>query len=236
MAATNRRGATGVLRRSDLRALLRRANANPLLGLDTAALQGAVANFEENELAGRSLTPQPSAAVGGGGQGLLNTQQVTGLLLHLSTSSKMISELFSRYEVGGSVPLVQWLEFTRAEQLERCGDEEEVAPSTGNAYQDSTEMARRKQHFVHDVGSVGGDLESEETLSLLRFSLLLLSPRNDAIRDPSGPSLEQDKPLSSYWTATSHNSCTAVALETHAARFVHLAPRDFASHRCRCRG
>jgi len=175
MAATNRRGTTGVLRRSDLRALLRRANANPVLGLDTAALEGAVATFEENEVAGRSFGPKLSSAVGSQGQGLLNVQQITGLLLQLSTESKMISGLFSRYEVGGRVPLAQWLEFTRAEQLERCGDDNEVASSTGKVYQDQTEMPRRKQSFTHAVGAVGAELDSEETLSLLRFSLLLLS-------------------------------------------------------------
>ena len=100
----------------------------------------------------------------------------------------------------------EWLEFTRVEQLVRCGDDEEIASAPGSVYHDSTEMARRKQSFKNTCAPISAEVESDEALSQLRFSLLLLSPLNDAIREPLDASLERKEPLAHWWTACSHNT------------------------------
>eukprot|EP00966_Prymnesium_polylepis_P169536 3920071-Prymnesium_polylepis.1 len=192
MAATNRRGATGVLRRSNLRALLKRTNANASLGLDITLLDHLIASFQENEHQaqpsfgrqepGRSSFWRPSprrrnaSFLASDSQSLLTVQHITGLLVQLSTSSTVISDLFSQYAMHGRMVLHEWLEFTRVEQFARCGNPEELASRRiGEVYQDPKETARRKQSFKHAVGTVSAELRSDESLSLLQFALQLLN-------------------------------------------------------------
>ena len=102
MAATSERGATGFLPRSWLRSLLRRANASARLSV--TSLAEALKGCEQ-----RLDLPDWRLPTGGEESKVLNAQQVTGLLLGLSTSSLTITEIFNHYAVDGSLGLSQWL-------------------------------------------------------------------------------------------------------------------------------
>eukprot|EP00966_Prymnesium_polylepis_P223308 5166950-Prymnesium_polylepis.1 len=165
--------------------------------------------------------------------------QVTGLLVEQSALSDEISYQFARFATNGKLQLAGWLRFVRAGQLTAHGDD-------GAAELDCEQRcfeAVSKERLIAGVSlrseEEGG--EAGEGLSQLQFALLLLCPRNDAVAAGRVPQMklllddsktELGEPLTLYWSACSHNSCTADDPRTHAARFAHTAPRDLASHRC----
>eukprot|EP00966_Prymnesium_polylepis_P178910 4142497-Prymnesium_polylepis.3 len=137
MAATSERGATGFLRRSELRSLLRCSNATPQLTLDAineaerailrsevlvklpqwlrAAQSGIVrsrSGFGRRlSAAAIDLRSRPK------GPNTLTTRQVSTIMLQLSTASVNIKKIFDRYALNGQMTMAQWLEFEQAEQI-----------------------------------------------------------------------------------------------------------------------
>ena len=125
MAATSERGTTGSLHRSDLRSLLRRANATA--GLGATALEQAVQSAIESELnlklpwgleVGRRTSGLKVGRRANVAHSLLGVRQVVELLLRLCTSTPQITQLFGRYAVEGRLDMARWLVFFRTEQLQ----------------------------------------------------------------------------------------------------------------------
>ena len=191
MAATSERGAAGTLRKSELRPLLRCANASS--SLSNSRLEEALESVEESEQAlPRWLTTSQTAGDEIKAR-LLNARQVGELLLRLSTSSAAISQLFERHNLGGQLGLAEWLSFTRSEQLGDMDDE--------------FELSNARQSFER-AAKLGG---SQGKLSLIQFALQLLDPHNSAVPPLCGITATDDmqpaSPLSHCWIATSHTYC-----------------------------
>eukprot|EP00966_Prymnesium_polylepis_P150093 3467223-Prymnesium_polylepis.1 len=92
MSATSERGASGFLRHSEVRTLLRRANARP--DENVAVVDEALRSTREYEQLlnlPHWLTQGPAGA---DQTKHLNARQVTGMLLRLCTSSQMIARMF----------------------------------------------------------------------------------------------------------------------------------------------
>ena len=221
MAATSKRGATGVLRRKEFRFMLKRANASQAkFSADT--LQEALAAFDK----GQEHLPFPEclkeANRNARERHVLAVQDVTGLLVHFSTSSRTISELFGRHAVDGGIGQSEWLDFVHTEQLASKASED-VASSSAHV-DDEGEVTRQLQAFNRavEVSLLGQDGK----LSLMQFALQLLGAQNDAITPVLAPSTVEysepatpqrksafsrsakeglEHPLSHYWTACSHN-------------------------------
>eukprot|EP00966_Prymnesium_polylepis_P302383 6985917-Prymnesium_polylepis.1 len=230
MAATSTRGATGYLAKSELQALLRCANTstNPSVNGELAPpgkLVCALPNWME-----------AAAASAGHHKKLLDAQQVTALLLGLCTSSKELAEKYELYAAAaGQMLLADWLNFIRCEQLDhtQSGDEDSELGTEANSDNEDTELAKARSAFVAAT-SLGEKSQVGAALSLLQFSLQLLNPYNDAARparqiasEVSGLSSGCDvnnEPFAHYWTACSHNSCAAVALELTLPALCDFAP------------
>ena len=229
MAATSERGASGFLRHSELRSVLRHANASANLQLET--LEATLRAVEESEQAlalPKYLRTQHEGHFGIGqwahSEVLLNARQVTGLLLRLCTASPQITALFDRFSTQGTMSLAGWLQFVSTEQLSSGQPEagQAFSPSATASKlveRDDLEVARATQRFGHAVrpgivdSTAGeqGDAEAEggaAGLGLLQFALLLLDPANDAVAPAREASDEYDlnEPLSHYWIACTHNS------------------------------
>jgi hypothetical protein len=212
MAATSSRGTRGFLRRSEARhGLLAIANANT--GLTAAALEDALRSLRLSEELHE--VPQWLRASRGGAsekQALLNSRQVTELLLRLCTSSQEITKVFERHAVGDWMGLVEWLHFFNTDQLTRSpfdnGIQDGCSPSPRSPFPHredglASELAEAKKRFL-SVSEMQGD----NGLTQLQFSLQLLSSENDAV-SPGRSIIAADgleAPMSHYWTAASHNS------------------------------
>ena len=72
----------------------------------------------------------------------------------------------------------------------------------------TAELLGARQSFERMVTSSGEELGTDDSLGMLEFALLLLSPQNDAVAPARDPTKEDDldQPLTHYWIATSHNS------------------------------
>jgi|EP00966_Prymnesium_polylepis_P214762 hypothetical protein len=237
MAVASKRGNTGVVRRSELRSLLRCANASAALSVAMIEETLQLVKQAEDELElPRWLRVAPLRA--SSGAALLNAQHVTGLLIRLSTSSQHINDLFHSDAVNGRIELTAWLSFVQQSQLAVCGQEDEDRSPPLPSGSDEMELAKARVYFEWMCATAGGDPLPESSLGLLQFSQLLLSTQTNnassAVRERDTTD-DLHKPLAQYWMDSSHNSCTAMPLELKLLAFVHFAPRDFASHRCRLR-
>ena len=126
MEATSGRGASGWISRSEIRSVLKHANASA--GLPTLTINTALQSAEESDRRLPAyLRPHYAGGEGHGKGGaslifnapgtLLNTRQVAGMLLRLSTSSPQISALFDRFATDGQMDLTGWLQFVSTEQV-----------------------------------------------------------------------------------------------------------------------
>jgi hypothetical protein len=96
MKATSDQGATGFLRHSALRVLLRRANANPQISVP--AIEQCLRSIEESEQ--HLKLPRWLCAAGVDRQrNVLNARQIDGILLRLCSSTQEIGDLFAHYAV-----------------------------------------------------------------------------------------------------------------------------------------
>jgi len=202
MAATTKRGRTGYLRETDLRSILRRANAG---WLSAEALDATLRLAEETELQMGGTPPwlQGLPAKGRSSGKQLDVRRVTGVLLRLCTSSRRIAALFERHSADGRMPMSGWLAFVRAEQLGRR--EHEAGAATYHAEEE--EVAQYSSAIFLSPAARSSPV-SERTLSLLQFSLILLSQENGAIAPARSPRAADDlgQPLAHYWIACSHNT------------------------------
>jgi len=187
MAATSARGATGCVRLSELRSLLRRAHAANTLS--SIALEEAVQSVKESE----QQLELPNWLRGAAQPALvLDARQVGGLLLQLCTSSDHICEVFRRFAVADRMGSAEWLAFVRAEQLDP------------NHFQAEADLGDSAAPFKGSQEQRAPD----RGLTLLQLALQLLGPGNDASAPARSPDATNGlvEPLTHYWTATSHNS------------------------------
>jgi len=139
------------------------------------------------------------AGVGDGARRrLVNARQVTDLLLHLSTSSRSIEELFAKYASGSHMSLQGWLEFVATEQLGLEKDSS-TSPSANLDAKHRAELASARAQFEKTF------VQTEP--SLLDYALMLLAPTNDAWARADRDAVEArlDAPIAHYWTTASHN-------------------------------
>eukprot|EP00966_Prymnesium_polylepis_P176453 4084242-Prymnesium_polylepis.1 len=99
------------LRSSELRSVLRRANATG--SISTAALRDILQSIA----AGQQLPPWLGCDKQEKASKLLDSRTIALLLIRLSTSSQWITDLFSRYAVADEMSPDQWASFVKAEQL-----------------------------------------------------------------------------------------------------------------------
>eukprot|EP00966_Prymnesium_polylepis_P287024 6629830-Prymnesium_polylepis.1 len=181
MAATSRRGAIGILYRTELRSLLRRANAS--VSITNISIEEALLSVEQNELQMELPTWLTVACTKHGHTELtLDLRQMTGLLLRLATSSKDIAERFKAFSSDVEMSMADWLNFVRSEQLSLRGAENDLFLRIED--DEERELAQATKEFER-VSSAGHSLRTDPTLNLQQFSLQLLSPRNDAVA-PAG--------------------------------------------------
>jgi hypothetical protein len=242
MAATSERGATGFLRRSELRSLLLRANAGS--DVPSTEIDAALRSVEEDrerlaapEWLTRGSSRYDSERASGGreqsrrsdgedGPRRLNAWQVMGLLLRLSLSSQEITSVFNRIAIDGEIDLEGWLTFVRTEQAaieQAIVDDDGLSVDIYDGLSVSTydndaspkeqsEMTEAREVFERAASAVGS--QSTRGLSLLQFTLQLLSQHNDVVAPARDPDTNNDlaEPLSHYWMATSHNVSSALRL------------------------
>ena len=214
MAATSNWGASGYLRRADLWSLMVRANARFQLSKDQLAEAFVAVEASEQQLQTPPWLRLPPTSDGRPPH-QLNARHITLLLLELMASSTTISELFDAGAASGFWDSDEWLRFVQAEQLPNADESCEADGATVHtrvAIEEDVQAAPAQQH---DEGSSRGEPRSAKRLNRIQFALELLSPQNDAVARNQGPAAIDDahKPLAHYWTACSHNSCAAVALE-----------------------
>jgi len=215
MSATGNRGQGALLPRSEIRSLLRCANAS--ITLHTAELERALQLVRDSEqqqhlwsrckVAGRAF----------------NARQVTHLLMRLTTSSGDISELFNRFAVDGCMGLAEWETFSVEHQLvlpndahsaSRGGTASEAAVARFSSEQagPETDAGLEQARAMFDSAIATQTVASQaEGLGLLDFALLLLHPENDAVTPDQALSKKESdnlvaQPLAHYWIACSHNS------------------------------
>jgi hypothetical protein len=210
------KGATGFLHRTELKSLLRRANASTRTS--TFAIDAVLKAVDESE-ARLQLPPwlkADPAAHGHQHEAILNARQVTGLLLRLCTASQVISDLFDCHSVDGRFGLTNWLNFVRVNQLVPSdGNKSEAGALPPSEKEAAAELIRATRSFEHAVKSGGDDLSTEQGFSPLQFALQLLDSHNNVVAPARATQNTEDlgERLTHYWTTCSHNSCTAVALE-----------------------
>eukprot|EP00966_Prymnesium_polylepis_P177941 4120631-Prymnesium_polylepis.1 len=217
MVATSQRGATGVLRETELWLLLRCANCSATLSTDT--FQEAVSTFDESE---QQLELPPwlgMALTGGGTRKLVVARRAVGLLLQLSTRSTVIKQLYQHFVVAGRMVKRDWLNFVSAEQMdqmtpysdERNGLSTTATPCShdGDGAQENPQV-QTTEFYERSTENAGGEQRQEQGMTLLQFSLELLSPNNDvcapARRSSECYQVDLQAPLSHYVVACSHNS------------------------------
>jgi hypothetical protein len=175
MAATSARGATGRLHRSELRSLLRRANASARIS--NVLIEEALESVEESEQ--QMELPQwltVARLKHERAQQLLDTRQVAGLLLRMCTSSKRITELFNTFASNGQIGIAEWRNFVRSEQ---------VSMVDGNLSDNEEAEVAKAQEVLARVGSMRAELHNDQAmLTELQFQLLILDKRNEASAPP----------------------------------------------------
>ena len=182
-----------MLHRSEIRSLLRHANASAALSAEALdeALQSIYEAEERMQLPDWMKTPPPEL------QKMLGTRQVTAVLLWLCTSSREITELFGRYAaLNNQMGAAEWHKFQLTEQL---------PPQDDRAAQHELEAqpTATKRDVSFDVHS---EAQTDVALSLQQFSLQLLTPKNDAVAplDHAAPAGDLNQPIAHYWTACTH--------------------------------
>eukprot|EP00966_Prymnesium_polylepis_P219257 5072914-Prymnesium_polylepis.1 len=249
MAAT---GATDMLRRSKVWALLLRANASARLTSQQLDLFIRQVDKQDEELprwlkGHRGRVRRPSLETSGfsseqtshGCHGVsskitatathsrLSARQVAGLLIRISNTSQRITELFDSHATRGRMRLEEWLRFLEREQLPGAQGLQGLQGAQGNkrmsrsmrsqsnlseaANDDSTELENARTRFTRTASGLPQSTVSDG-YDLEQFAQRLLSPENDASAAYNETTTEDvfrglDKPLASFWTATSHNSC-----------------------------
>jgi hypothetical protein len=133
------------------------------------------------------------------------------LLLDLSTSVPEIQDLFERNAVDGRIRLGSWLRVARDQEHPSRGDTGVCRRIAACAATAATPAAVRHQLWCNDTSVCCDHAEddpaashNEEQLTLLQFSLHLLSPQNDAVTASHEGSMLAGKPLAHYWAASSH--------------------------------
>ena len=179
MRATSSRGKTGVVLQSEMRRLLRCANAR----VKTSTLNDALLKREENaEMLGLSkwqtTVPKDSRSMH---NDTLSVPQVTMLLMHLCTSVPEIQGLFERNAANGRIRRGSWRRIVCDQERAGSGDRSEAADA-------EDELAAPQS----------------EQLNLLQFSLHILSPQNDAVAASRRGRTSAGEPLAHYWAASSH--------------------------------
>jgi hypothetical protein len=227
MAATSRRGQTGVLRESELRIVLRCANA---LGSDEALEQARRSYDEDKERLG---FPQwlDFAPAGDGKHRLVGAQEITGVLLPLCTITAEIVKIFNMHSVNHRMGPDAWMAFSRAEQLAHDSGSEDEATFLGS-FGARCPMLYSRAEFE---SVAGGEEVHDRRMNLLQCALHVLSPRNDAVVPiwEANPSIAvPDEPLSHHWTACSHNTCTLPGLESWLSWFKSVECSDRCSDPC----
>ena len=214
MSQTSRLGATGFVHQADLRLVLRLANASVFISAAEALKDARPVDHAPGLMLPEWL--QASHASGDHRGRVLNVQQVTGLLLRLSTASNEISDMYDQYTVDGDggMGLAEWLAFVSAEQLTPHGANEGADPSAHVPSDDTgeAELIRAKEHFKHATAH-GDNMCGEMRFGLQQFALQLLSPHNNASTctrktyEKGDTKLATfDMPLTQYFAPTSHNS------------------------------
>jgi hypothetical protein len=239
MAATSKRGATGLLLRAELRWLIRCANGNSSIGhskLEEAlrASDASVLKLVRNSQARNADKQKAKRLLGGRGhrpaQRLLSAPEVTGLLVHLCTESPTIAALFDRHAVDEQMRAEQWLRFYHAEQLNsQLVSKPDWAPDGSTVLDEEGReelrgeltRAQRQMKFGSTSSGVEGDMpeRDEGWLGPQKFALLVLDPQNDVVMPARKRSARDStiadlgEPLTHYWIACSHNSCMLPGLK-----------------------
>ncbi|KAL1507405.1 hypothetical protein AB1Y20_008247 [Prymnesium parvum] len=181
MAATCAQGAAGSLRLSDVRALLRHANASGRLS--AAAVEAVInsARASEKQQLAEWMVP---ASQHDRHRPMLHLRQVAELLLRLRVTSAL-AEIFedSATIAGGKTAKLHTRIWTKS------GHDEELSEATSRFGQQLTR---------------GGEMDMQDSLDVHQFASRLLSPPNTAVAACRG--VELARPLSHYWIASSHNS------------------------------
>jgi len=208
VAACSKRGASGLLHRSELRALLRRANASPMVtDVDINAALDSVHSEEAHLEVHRWLQDTDDAACRHGSS--LNLRQVMGVLLRLSSSSRHLSELFNRYSDKSLMSMPDWLSFVSEQQL-LIPLNHQPLPQYAEHNLPETEMGTSQKRFERMVRAARNhkDHLAEAKINLLQFSHLILSSDNNAVLPARNIREDNhlEEPFAHYWTACSHNS------------------------------
>lgn len=203
MAATSERGARGFLHQSEVRSLLRCANADSLL--TDHWLNNALDDIVNHA---NSLPPwlRLRSQSNVNKLKLLNAPMITQLLLRLSTDSHAIAELFNTYAVSEKMTLDEWTSFVRNEQLGIAGQD---MPDASDAKLDEENDVEFQTAVNCYKAAAAADYSASSGLNVSQFALLLIyNLENEAVVPiPKGrPRAELPYPLAHYWTASSHNS------------------------------
>jgi hypothetical protein len=136
---------------------------------------------------------------------LLSAWHVTQLLLLLGNASEKITSIFTSYATAGRMSLPGWLAFIHTEQLALSGERGEAHASAVQDPLDEGEKAFAQSRFEHaSSGNVARTDATAQTITMLQFSLQLLSPQNNAVAPTVTDDL--DAPFTHSFTACSHNS------------------------------
>eukprot|EP00966_Prymnesium_polylepis_P125111 2893326-Prymnesium_polylepis.1 len=183
MAATSTRGTTAYLHQSELRSLLRRANASA--NISNVAIEEALLSIEQAEE--QIQLPQwlmVACLKQTRPYGVLDARQVTGMLLGLCCSSKEAAQLFETFSSNGRMSSLEWRSFVRSEQLRHQTHKENDGGPTEQWLQIDDEqaaLARADEDFER-ASRVELSLQTDATIGLQEFTVhLMLSVYNDAV-------------------------------------------------------
>eukprot|EP00966_Prymnesium_polylepis_P063715 1477597-Prymnesium_polylepis.1 len=209
MAATSWLGTTGYLLRSELASLMRCANVGrgiittEMIDEVTTSLRG------DEEQLGLAKWLRMVAVDSDRRPTRLSARYIVGLLLYLCNAPQHVSGLYRRYAIDGKLSLGGWLDFVRNEQMLSNQPVSEVVPSAMLSQPpssgDTDELANAKQHFETTAANSRGNSDSGVSLSLLDFSVMLLSPQNNAVgcvQEDIRSNLTQA--FGAYWTPATH--------------------------------
>ena len=233
MRAASERGTKGFLRQSELKLLLRCANASP--GEDTykealKLLEEGIGQFglsKWGELpSSRSSAERLTRMSLRARHTLLDAQQLAVLLFRLSISSQTITDVFAKYassQTKRALGFTQWLSFVHSEQLASLNgdDPNENVTWLSSDLAQQWEIGRAKSHFERATADINPHMMvAAKGLELHQLAFVLLSSENNAISPARAPYEVDgvDAPLAHCWTACSHNSCTPSGIEPKTER------------------